>query len=661
MKKLTSLIPVAFIFAILAGLLFFMCLPQNQSQATAQDGILDLRGEAVKSKVAPLHGQWDFVYGKLLTPDEFANRQTFAIDVPGSWDDEGYPLNGCATYRLTILTDNSEALTLFLPEIPSSYVLWVNGKIARICGTVSADSAEGNPHFENALVPVYAQDGTIELVLQISNYHFINGGINDTILLGKSEDIQAWFVRTRAFYCVALGCILMTAFYHITLYIYRRREKMYLLFALLCFLCFVRFLMETNGLNEYFQWIPMGMFGIRSYLALFFAHCIAISAFSLYIFNRDFLLKYRTATLLCFSFVFLVSLIMPTNTTAYVLITTPVTLSVTLFSIIMAARSPVLRENGTTRLYFAAMIVYLIVGTSSKLFLDNVLFMMGLLSNMFMVMSQSLVLSRRYTDAFRFVEETNQNLEQIVDERTKSLQTANAAMQATNTAMKELVSNISHDLKTPLAVLSVNLETLSALAVTGSNADYQRHVRVAYQKNRDLQRLIQNLFEVSRIEASRNLYSPEWESMLRLLAQAKDKYDTFLEDAGILLDITVEDDMEISIDPQKVWSVFDNIIYNAVRYTESGGSITITAHNMESAATVNVTDTGCGIAPEHLPHVFERFYRGSPARGAKEGESGLGLYIVRSIMEGCGGSVEIKSEPDKGTSVILTFPARIIE
>lgn len=123
------------------------------------------------------------------------------------------------------------------------------------------------------------------------------------------------------------------------------------------------------------------------------------------------------------------------------------------------------------------------------------------------------------------------------------------------------------------------------------------------------------------------------------------------------MEINVEDDAEISTDPQKIWSVFDNIIYNAVRYTASG-SVTITAHKEASSVTVTIADTGCGISPEHLPKIFERFYRASPARGTKDGESGLGLYIVKSVMEGCGGSAEIKSRPDEGTSIILRFPAK---
>jgi signal transduction histidine kinase len=145
--------------------------------------------------------------------------------------------------------------------------------------------------------------------------------------------------------------------------------------------------------------------------------------------------------------------------------------------------------------------------------------------------------------------------------------------------------------------------------------------------------------------------------LIRLLAKLKEKYDDYMEDRGLSFDIDPSDNLEIWTDPQKIWSVLDNVLYNSVRHT-NGGGITISTRREGSNAIVTITDTGCGIPSGHLPHVFERFYKGSQARSSNEGESGLGLYIVKSIMEGCGGSVEIQSDLGKGTSVNLTFPAR---
>ena len=221
--------------------------------------------------------------------------------------------------------------------------------------------------------------------------------------------------------------------------------------------------------------------------------------------------------------------------------------------------------------------------------------------------------------------------------------------------MREMIGNISHDLKTPLTVMSVNIERL--LHAAPGDPNYARDIRIAYNKNLDLQRLIQNLIEVTRMQAANNkdLYQPVWFPLNRLLSDIQMQYSDYLESLGLSLDVTgPSGDVLLYSDPTKIWSVFDNIIYNAARYTESGG-ITVTTELGDDTLTIRVSDTGCGIAPEHLPQIFDRFYQTTAERGARVDERGLGLYIVKSIMEGCGGSVQMESEVGLGTSIILTF------
>ncbi len=489
----------------------------------------------------------------------------------------------------------------------------------------------------------------IILCLSVLLFIFMCMPPNPEISYEKIE-FDVHFLRTRGVYLAALGGILFLAMNQIVFYIFKRQEKDYLLFSIFCITYAAHTLFTRNGLNDTYGWIPYGELLIRIRTAVAFLSHIITSCIGFNTFRPDLLTKYKNRLTLYFIIGMIFCLLAPFNTVYYEKIIYTAILIVCIIMTAMFIKSPLLKESKWVRLYFCSFILYLLCGIF-WIFIDPGTFLMpGFTSVLFMVMSHAMLLSKKYADTFKLVEETNQNLEQIVEERTNNLQ-------KTNDAMKELVSNISHDLKTPLAVMSVNLESLSSLAATQSNDDYQRYVRAAYQKNLDLQRLIQNLFEVSRIETDRQLYNPKWESLLLLLARVKEKYDDYIEDHGLAFDIDIPDDMEISADPLKIWSVFDNIIYNAVKHTESGG-ITITARREGSLAFVTITDTGSGIEPEHLPRVFERFYKGSQARNANEGESGLGLYIVKSVMEGCGGSAEIESEPGRGTSVILTFNAR---
>jgi len=223
--------------------------------------------------------------------------------------------------------------------------------------------------------------------------------------------------------------------------------------------------------------------------------------------------------------------------------------------------------------------------------------------------------------------------------------------------VREMIANISHDLKTPLTVLSVNIERL--LHISPGNLDYARNVRIAYNKNLDLQRLIGNLIEITRIDSQQDLYRKEWISLNHVLADTQRKYGDHVESLDLSLDVTgTGADTLIYADPEKIWAVFDNIIYNAIRHTSTGG-ISVVAELVDGdIITIRVIDTGCGIAPEHLKHVFDRFYKVEMGRGGLGGNSGVGLFIVKSIMENFGGSVEIESEVGVGTTVMLFFQAK---
>ena len=218
--------------------------------------------------------------------------------------------------------------------------------------------------------------------------------------------------------------------------------------------------------------------------------------------------------------------------------------------------------------------------------------------------------------------------------------------------LRDMVRNISHDIKTPLTALSVNLENF--LHTSQADAGQMREIQVAYKKSLDLQRLILNLIEATRIESAQSAYQLEWASLNGILANVQERYIDDMESAGLMLDVVSSgEDVQIFVDPSKIWSVFDNVIYNALRHTKKGG-ITITAmHLDETHMSIVIADTGVGITPERLTHIFKRYHQ----RGKKDniGESGLGLFIVKSVMEAMDGKIEIKSEVGVGTIVELQF------
>jgi len=151
------------------------------------------------------------------------------------------------------------------------------------------------------------------------------------------------------------------------------------------------------------------------------------------------------------------------------------------------------------------------------------------------------------------------------------------------------------------------------------------------------------------------MYHPGWISLNRLLSEVQKNYSDYLESKGLSFDVSgLGNDVLLYIDPTKIWNVFDNLIYNAARHTETGG-ITVTTELADDIVRIVVADTGCGIEPEHLPQIFDRFFQVAMQQRSRIDQGGLGLCIVKNVMEGCGGSVQMESMVGVGTVVTLTF------
>jgi len=126
---------------------------------------------------------------------------------------------------------------------------------------------------------------------------------------------------------------------------------------------------------------------------------------------------------------------------------------------------------------------------------------------------------------------------------------------------------------------------------------------------------------------------------------------------GISLRVETREELpQVQIDVERMAQVFDNLITNAIRYTPEGGQVALTARASNGTVEFQVSDTGRGISPEDLPHIFDRFYRGDPSR-RQSGESGLGLAIAKSIVEAHGGKIGVESLPGKGATFTITLAA----
>lgn len=220
------------------------------------------------------------------------------------------------------------------------------------------------------------------------------------------------------------------------------------------------------------------------------------------------------------------------------------------------------------------------------------------------------------------------------------------------TVRRDFVANVSHELKTPLTAIAGYAETLAAETPDRQAAGFAQTI---LENAHRMQRLVDDLLDLSRIESG--AWEPE-PTVLLLGAAVREAWGPFTERAAqqrIQLEAGT-DAATISGDAEALRQILTNLFDNALRHTPEGGRIRVTSERAGRDMIIRVTDTGSGIPAEHLPRIFERFYRVDPGRSRAHGGTGLGLAIVKHLVEAHGGRVEAISELGRGTSILLYFP-----
>ncbi len=224
---------------------------------------------------------------------------------------------------------------------------------------------------------------------------------------------------------------------------------------------------------------------------------------------------------------------------------------------------------------------------------------------------------------------------------------------------RDFVANVSHELKTPLTSLAGYAETLAAEA--GADTQTGRFARTILSNARRMQRLVDELLDLSRIESGRWQPAPERVDVAALAREAWAPFADRARERRVEFAIDVAAPDRVTADPDALRQVFTNLLDNALRHTPAGGRITVAAEAAPGGVALVVTDTGRGIDPDHLPRIFERFYRADPGRSRDEGGTGLGLAIVKHLVEAHGGRVDARSVVGRGTTIRIFLPQADVE
>jgi two-component system, OmpR family, sensor kinase len=231
-------------------------------------------------------------------------------------------------------------------------------------------------------------------------------------------------------------------------------------------------------------------------------------------------------------------------------------------------------------------------------------------------------------------------------------------LRETDSLRRELVANVSHDLRTPLASLKGYLETLILKDESLSISKRREYLETASRHADRLTKLVYDLFELAKLDAHE--LSPEREPFLltELTQDVIQKFQLRAQQANVSIEVDAAPDIPfVDADIGMIERVLDNLIVNALQHTPSGGSIHLSMESRDSEVTVKVRDTGSGIPADALPHIFDRFYHKPSTDSNREG-AGLGLAIAQRIIEIHGGKLTVSSMMNSGSEFNFSLPAR---
>jgi len=274
------------------------------------------------------------------------------------------------------------------------------------------------------------------------------------------------------------------------------------------------------------------------------------------------------------------------------------------------------------------------------------------------IITSQLALGVQNAKAYEKTQKFNLILRAEINRATKELKDANQRLTDADQAKSEFISLASHEIRTPIAALEGYLSMLNNQDLTPSNK-----IEVAkrsYESVERLSTLVKDLLDVSRIDQKRIKLNKQPTRIERVIQRAIESFELQAQDKKIYIRFQKPDKMlpELNVDPERISEVFNNLIGNALKFTEKGG-ITISLDKKGKEAVVSVSDTGIGIPEESINSLFNKFFQAQQASSVlsnERGGTGLGLYITKNIVEMHGGKIWVESESGKGSAFHFTLP-----
>ncbi|WP_020526470.1 sensor histidine kinase [Flexithrix dorotheae] len=657
-------------------LLLFLFFLGHFAYPKTQDTELDLRDYDLDNKTIDLNENWQYHVGKLLGIHELDTAHWELTNLPKNWTTmtwKGHPvpLKGLVTYRKKIVMPTSaRPVAMKLYESLSAHQIFVNGKLIATSGKVGWSKADEIPDYNTNIITIpgyFHQGDTLDILVHVSNWNFLYGGIKVKVTLGGKALLEKAQEKKQIIDSIMLGLILLVAISQIIFFVFRKKEYFFLYLALFAICLFLRF----SSIDEiilriiypelshstivHFRWLC-------TYLAIPILIQFSYSLFPTYTSK-----KFTVISWIIASVHVLALFVLPFDSIIYHAIHYHIfMLGSTLYFIYVNFKAARNKETGS--IILLAGIAFAFPFLLIDILYAQLVINFGNVANwgaMVLFLSMMIVTAKRFSLALTNGEtlsqkltEMNDNLEQKVKDRTQVIENQKLVLEKQHHSLQQLLKDqetlmamVAHDLKAPLNRAAGLAEVMS---LSGELSEDQlflntKIIEVAQQGSK----LVEQLNALQKYEQDKKKLVFKDCDIAQLIHNLVEGFQKTAHKKDINLTAEIKVPIQFQTDKDALERILDNLVSNALKFSPRNKTVSISAKVKEGQLTIAVKDEGQGFSEEDKAKAFGKFQTLSAQPTAGEKSTGLGLSIVKILVEKLGGTITLESEQGKGAVFLI--------
>lgn len=662
-KKIIRLLIICIIISLLFICNYKLLNKFEKKIPIANNGTITINNKDLNNKFLPLKGNFK-VYEGIISPDKINTLNTnYKLMSLEDLRVYSYP-NGTATATLHINLNNTSINGIIIEEIYSANKIFINNKLLCKTGKIGTNKKNTLKEKNSHLIYLNQIDKSFDLTIQIANFEQISGQFKRNIYIGNYNYLHTYYKNNLIIKYIQIIFYFTTSLFLLTMYLKNKKYTYLLTLALAGF--FNSYIILTHFepivffkptgfyyyINSIVNTLPTLLVQFFSALTviLFFKQGIIYKNIKTFIFTNG----------IIFSIVITLLVIFDETATPIYLLTLFYVIGILIYSFILSIKIYIYNKKSS---------FFIFLGLSFYLFTYFTLVNTTLSSNnhqtieyytIYLLLGQilfygliSYIAISDYSHSFSLSQLEEKKLENIIKTKTKELENSYNKLLIQDKQRKQILTDISHDLRSPITVVKGYIELLKNDQI--NKKDYKKYFDIIYLKINYVSDLISELFLLINLETTKNFHMED-EYLYIIINTVVNSF----HNPNISIDINKN--ILLHCNDKQIYRLFNNLIENALTHGGNNCSIKIISYiNKNNNLIIQVIDNGKGILKNDIPYIFDRFTRTDKSRNLNKKHFGLGLSICKAIVENHNGTITCDSIKNKKTTFTITFRGDIYE